>query len=592
MIYSLNKTDVEKEKEKGVLSTAWKRLIPLMAEEKRSVTIAFVAILGTAAATLVVPIIIAHIVDIYIATKNFNGVLLFSGLLFLIFLVGLASNYVQVKAMGGVGRRLLFNLRNKIFTKLEELPVAFFNQNKAGDLISRINNDTDKLNQFFSQALMQFASNIILILGTAVFLVVIDWKLGLIALVPAILVLIATQLLSPWLKRTSLTSLRTLGAMSGEIQESINNFKVIVAFNRLDYFRNKFKESNETNYSASVVAGVASNIFNPIYVLASSLAQLVVLAFGIYFISTGDFSVGLLIGFLLYVNGFYNPLRQLASVWPSLQLALAGLDRISEVLALESDIQTMPKETQNTISSTGAILEFKDVFFRYSDGKKDVLTNINFALEKGKTYALVGPTGGGKSTTASLMARLYDPTAGVIYVEGKDIRLYEPSERAKKIGFILQEPFLFTGTVRENILYGNTEHAGYSDEELLEVLEKANLTKLLSRFSDGLQTRVVSTGDAISLGQKQLIAFIRAALRNPDILILDEATANIDTVTEQLLDEILRKLPAQTTKVIIAHRLNTIESADDIFFVNAGAITHAGSMEHAVDMLLHGKRES
>ncbi len=134
------------------------------------------------------------------------------------------------------------------------------------------------------------------------------------------------------------------------------------------------------------------------------------------------------------------------------------LDRISEVLALESDIQTMPKETQNTISSTGAILEFKDVFFRYSDGKKDVLTNINFALEKGKTYALVGPTGGGKSTTASLMARLYDPTAGVIYVEGKDIRLYEPSERAKKIGFILQEPFLFTGTVRENILYGNTEH--------------------------------------------------------------------------------------------------------------------------------------
>ena len=210
--------------------------------------------------------------------------------------------------MGGVGRRLLFNLRNKIFNKLQELPVAFFNQNKAGDLISRINNDTDKLNQFFSQALMQFISNIIFIIGTGIFIVVINWKLGLIALMPAVIALIITQMLSPWVKRTSLKRLRTLGAMSAEIQESINNFKVIVAFNRLDYFRNKFKESNQANYSASVSAGVAGNIFNPIYVFASSLAQLIVLAYGIYFISTGNFTVGLLIGFLLYVNNFYNPL--------------------------------------------------------------------------------------------------------------------------------------------------------------------------------------------------------------------------------------------------------------------------------------------
>lgn len=591
MDYSLTKTDLKKEKEKGVLTTAWRRLVPLMVEEKQPVIIAIIAILLTSAATLVVPIIIAHIVDVYITKKDFHGVLMFSGLLSVIFIVGLLSNYLQIKTMGGVGRRLLFNLRNKIFNKLQELPVAFFNQNKAGDLISRINNDTDKLNQFFSQALMQFVSNIIIILGTGVFLVVIDLKLGFVALMPAILVLIATQLLSPWVKRTSLRSLRTLGALSGEIQESINNFKVIVAFNRLDYFREKFKESNEVNYSASVSAGVASNIFNPIYTLASSLAQLVVLAYGIYLIEAGHFTVGLLIGFLLYVNSFYNPLRQLASVWPSLQLALAGLDRISEVLSLESDIQIMPKETAEVFSPSSAVLEFKNVFFHYTEGK-DVLRNINFKLEEGKTYALVGPTGGGKTTTASLMARLYDPSKGTIYLSGKDIRFYEPAERAKKIGFILQEPFLFTGTVRENILYGNDEHKEYSDEELLKMLEKANLTELLSRFSEGLLTKVSSGGDAISLGQKQLIAFIRVVLRNPDILILDEATANIDTVTEQLLEEILKKLPKKTTKVIIAHRLNTIENADDIFFVNAGEVTEAGSMQHAMDMLLHGKRQS
>jgi ATP-binding cassette subfamily B protein len=591
--YSLTKTDLAKEKEKSVLTTAWRRLVPLMAEEKRSVAIAITAILISSAVSLVVPIIIAHIVDAYIMGKNFHGVWLFSAILAAIFVAGLVSNYVQILTMGGVGRRLLFNLRNKIFEKLQELPVAFFNANKAGDLISRINNDTDKLNQFFSQALMQFISNIILIISTGIFIIFINFRLGLIALLPAAIALIATQLLSPWVKRTSLRSLRSLGGMSAEIQESINNFKVIVAFNRLDYFRNKFKEANEINYSASISAGVASNVFNPIYVLASSLAQLAVLAYGIYLITLGQFTVGLLIGFLLYVNNFYSPLRQLASVWPSLQLALAGLDRISEVLSLESDLETMSEKEAlaGTPSAPGAVLEFQDVSFQYAPGK-DVLKNISFALEKGKTYALVGPTGGGKTTTASLMARLYDPTKGTIYLEEKDIRFYGPAERVKKIGFILQEPFLFNGTLRENILYGNGDYNNYTNAELTAMLADHNLTKLLARFSDGLDTKIVSSGDAISLGQKQLIAFIRAVLRKPDILILDEATANIDTVTEQLLEEIIGNLPKETTKVIIAHRLNTIENADDIFFVNAGQITHAGSMRQAMDMLLHEERQS
>ena len=591
MKYSLAKTDIEKEKDKSVLATAWKRLIPLMKEEGRAVMLAIVAILVSSAVTLAVPIIIARVVDSAIAVGNFSGVITYYAWLFGIFLIGLVSNYLQVKTMGGVGRRLLFNLRNKIFDKLQELPVAFFNRNKAGDIVSRINNDTEKLNQFFAQALMQFMGNIILIVGTGVLLVVLDVRLGAVALVPAALALVATRLLSPWVKRTSLASLRTLGAMSGEIQESINNFKVIVAFNRLDYFRDKFRDANERNYKASIAAGVASNIFNHIYVLVSSLAQLSVLAYGITLIGEGRFTVGLLIGFLLYVNGFYTPLRQLASVWPSLQLALAGLDRISEVLSLDSDIREMPECAIPPQIPSTAVLEFRNVSFRYVEGK-DVLTDVNFALERGKTYALVGPTGGGKTTTASLMARLYDPTEGTVYLEGKDIRCYESSVRAKKIGFILQEPFLFTGTVRENILYGNKEHAQYTDEKLASVLESAHLTKLLSRFADGLETRISVGGDAISLGQKQLIAFIRAVLRDPDILILDEATANIDTVTEQLLEEIIGTLPEKTTKVIIAHRLNTIENADEIFFVNAKTIENAGSMQHAVDMLLHGKRAS
>jgi ATP-binding cassette subfamily B protein len=217
---------------------------------------------------------------------------------------------------------------------------------------------------------------------------------------------------------------------------------------------------------------------------------------------------------------------------------------------------------------------------------------VIFTLEHGKTYALVGPTGGGKTTTASLMARLYDPTLGSVYLNGHDIRTYDAAERTKKIGFILQEPILFSGTVRENILYGNEVYKDFSNEALVKVIHDAGLESLLARFEGGLEAKVATSGDALSLGQKQLIAFMRVVLRDPELLILDEATANIDTVTEQLLEDILKKLPERTTRVIIAHRLNTIENADEIFFVNGGEVTRAGSMEHAVDMLLHGKRES
>ena len=584
MNYKLNKPH-DKE-HKGSFTVAIKRLLPLMFGERKNVIIAFVAIIITSGASLLAPAIIAYTIDTFIKTKNWGGVLRYSGILGVVYIIGLMTSYIQTLRMGGVGRRVLFNLRNAVFTKLQELPVAFFNQNKAGDLISRINNDTDKLNQFFSQALMQFIGSAFVIFGAGIFLLAFNIRLGAAALLPALAVLIVTRSISAWVKRKNKKSLQAMGGMSAEIQESLENFKAIVAFNRLDYFRDKFNTANQTNFEASVGSGMASNIFMPMYSLASGLAQIIVLAYGIYLITVGSISVGLLIGFLLYVNNFYGPLRQLASVWQSLQLALASMDRISEVLDMNSDMFILPMgETMDH-----SVLEFKNVSFRYTEDT-EVLSDISFALKKGKTYALVGPTGGGKTTIASLMARLYDPSAGTVFLNGNDIRSYYPEERTKKIGFILQEPFLFTGTVRENILYSNKEYVHYSDEQLVNELELANLTSLLAKFENGLDTKVTTSGDSISLGQKQIIAFMRALLRNPEILILDEATANIDTVTEQLLEEMLKKLPAETTRVVIAHRLNTIEHADEIFFVNSGSIQPAGSFDQAVEMLLHGKRE-
>jgi len=558
-----------------------------MAGEQRIATQALIAVIITSISGLLGPMIIGRTVDRYIRSGDFNGVLASAAVLLGVYLCGLCSSYFQTQRMGTIGRKVLFNLRNALFTKLQSLPAAFFSQNKTGDLISRINNDTDKLNLFFSQALVQFAGNAFVMTGAGIFLISLSPRLGVAALIPALGVLIVTQLISSWVKRKNLKNLQSVGGMSAEIQESLNNFKVIIAFNRSDYFRDKFNEANQRNFTSAVDAGIAGNVFMPMYGLSHNFAQLAVIAYGVYLINAGNLTVGLLIGFLLYVNSFYMPLRQIAAMWPSLQLALAGLDRISEVLALEPNMPVIEAATRGS----DAVLKFDQVDFGYREGQH-VLKDSSFSLERGKTYALVGPTGGGKTTTASLMARLYDPASGIVYLDGRDIRSYPPEERTEKIGFILQEPFLFTGTVRDNIVYGNERYQNYSNDQLIEVLKQNNLGELLGRFEQGLDTKVSSMGDSVSLGQKQLTAFMRAALRNPELLILDEATANIDTVTEQLLQGILDKLPASTTTVIIAHRLNTIANADEIFFVNAGEITPAGSMQHAMDMLLHVKRDS
>jgi len=586
MNYDLNSLSGKQQKTSTL--TGLKKLLQLIEHERKNLFIALGAILTNATLNLLGPFIIGYTIDKYVQTKQFHGVLVYASILLCMYMGALITSYFQTKLMGSVGQRMLYTLRNAIFNKLQQLPVDFFNQNKAGDLISRVNNDTDKLNQFFSQSLMQFIGNIATMVGAGVFLLVINIKLGAAALSPGIFILIFTLVTSAWVKRKNAVNLKSVGGMSAEIQESLNNFRVIIAFNRRDYFRKRFDEANQDNYRTAIGAGLANNVLLPVYSFFSSMAQLMVLAFGIYLISVGDLGIGGLIAYLSYATLFYNPLRQLATLWANFQLAMAGWDRISQILSLETNLV---KLNSTVVEPSAPLLEFRNVHFGYVEGH-EILHNISFKLEKGKTYALVGPTGGGKTTTASLIARLYDPTAGTILLDGKDLRSYEPVDKTNKIGFILQEPFLFTGTVKENILYGNALYRDYTNEQLEKVITDANLESLLALFEQGLETKVVSSGDSVSLGQKQLIAFMRAVLRNPDILILDEATANIDTITEKLLEDILNKLPETTTRVIIAHRLNTIRNADEIFFVNSGEVTRAGSLDDAMNMLLQGKRVS
>ncbi len=556
-------------------------------DEKLYMSIALVAILVSSGLQLMAPSIMGKALDVYILAGDEGGLLKVAGQLLAIFLGAFVAMYVQTTFMGGVGQRLLFKLRNAIFTKIENMPMAFFNENKAGDLISRINNDTEKLNQFFSQAIMQFVGNAFMIVGAGISIIGIHFTLGVAALLPAVILLLIARLSAGFIKRANTESLQTTGNFSAAVQESLENFKVMIVFNRQDYFKTRLAEANSENYFAARRSELANTTFTPLYAFMGQMAQLIAITYGISLIMSGSLTLGLLVSFLTYITRFYDPLRQVASFWGSLQAALSAGDRIQHLLTLESHMDV--KAADVTHENKG-LLTFEKVDFGYPEGKK-VLSNINLTLQKGKTYALVGPTGGGKTTTASLIARLYDPTEGMVYLHGRDIRSYSEAERAEKIGFILQDAFLLQGTVRENILYGNHRYNELSDEALMAELEKKGLAELLSRFDKGLQTEVGSS-TALSAGQRQIVAFVRAILREPELLILDEATANIDTVTEKLLEKALDALPKETTRVIIAHRLNTIANADEIFFVNGGEITPAGSLEHAMDMLLHKERVS
>lgn len=592
MNYTLENTDETKEK-----TSLIKFLLDMLIFLKGryvSVTLSFIFVMINSVITIIIPMVISDGINRFVLPRDKDGLLSITLILISLYLLASFASYMQIRIMGGVGQHVLYGLRNSIFEKLQSLPLAFFNQNKSGDLISRINNDTEKLNSAFSETILRFIGNIFILIGIAIIVLIVNFKLGLALLHAAFFLLIITQVISPFIKKANQRSLQKQGELSAETQESLANFKVVVAFNKRKYFRETFNTANENNKKANIISTIANGILVPIYEFGGNFANLVVLLVGISMIQSGEIDIGTLIGFILYIERFYQPLRIIASLFGSIQSASAAWIRIDRLLKLENNLKIINQDNKlinQATSESSNFMILKNVHFSY-DTNKNVLEDVSIELEKGKTYALVGPTGGGKSTLASLLARLYDPAEGEILLENRDLKSYSNGELSQKIGFILQDPFMFTGSVLENITYGNSDLRNTTEKELMNILQNNNLDIFLERFPEGLGTMINNSVESISLGQRQLIAFIRAVLRNPEMLILDEATANVDTITEKILQKIISNLPEKTVKVVIAHRLSTIESADQIFFIANGRVERPVDFGSAVNLIQNQKLKS
>lgn len=556
-------------------------ILPLFVGETRNLIIIVITVLINIGTGVITPYIITRAIDGPIANKDIPTLAWMSLGLIILFIISAIAAYGQARIMGYVSQRVLFRLRAKVFGSLQNLPIDFFNRNKAGDLISRINNDTNKINQFLSEGVLRFTSLFFSLIGIAGMMIYLNWQLASIVFILTAIILTITRIATPFIEGVNKIGLENQGSLSSEVQEGLLNFNAIVAFQIQDYYQANFNKISEAVYSSKIQTNILNDNIAPLYTFIANISQIILLAIGVNFILSGSITIGLLIGFLTYAQKFFEPLRILGSIVGSLQGALAAWTRVQEILSLESNLIVEEDKSGIKQVKTKHILEFENVHFGYDE--KLVINNMSFTLEKGKTYALIGPTGGGKSTTASLMARLYDPQQGIIKLYNKDIRTYIAKDRTKAIGFILQEPFLFTGTIADNIKYGNPDLENKTNQELIEILKDNNLLDLIASFENGITTNIEN--NCISIGQKQIISFIRVILRQPELLILDEATANIDTVTEQHLQDIINQLPETTTKVIIAHRLNTIKKVDQIFFISQGTLTPAEDFQHAIDLI-------
>jgi ATP-binding cassette subfamily B multidrug efflux pump len=527
------------------------------------------------------PWLIGRAIDHYILPGDLAGLSRIMLVLFGVYVVGAVASRGQVFQVGSIGQSLLASMRARIFDRLQHLPLRYFDRRPVGDLMSRVTNDVDTLNQLFSQGLTQLLGSLFSLIGIVVAMLFLNWNLALACFTIIPIMLLLTSFFARRARRAFRLTRETVGDVTAGAQEDITGVREAQAFNRTEENIARFRRRNAANRDANVQAVAITSAFSPAIDVLSTLATALVIGYGGYLVFAGSLSVGVLTAFLIYVQQFFRPIQLASQVYTQAQAAIAGAERIYNILDEEPEPADPPDA--GGLGPLRGRISFQQVTFEYDPGRP-VLHDVDFVAEPGQTVALVGPTGAGKTTIASLIPRFYDATGGSVCIDGRDVREMARKNLRANIGIVLQEPFLFSGTITENIGYGRSgDPAVVSREEVEAAARVVNAHGFIIDLPDGYDTVLGEGGGALSQGQRQLLSFARAVLTDPRILILDEATSNIDTRTEATIQRALATLLEGRTSVVIAHRLSTIRNADLILVVRDGRIeergTHASLME-------------
>lgn len=560
---------------RGTLSRLWH----FFGVERKRLIMVFALVAMSAALGLLGPLFIGRAVDAVSSGANSVDFGKLAGIVTALMGVYAADAFIsliQGWLMAGVSQNIVMNLRNSVFSKLQKLPIAFFDRNTHGDIMSRLSNDIDNISSTISQATTQLMMSSITVSGSLVMMLVLSPVLTLASVIVIPLVFTLTRYISKKTRMLFKNQQVTLGRLNGHIEETISGFQVVKGFNHEEKAIKEFDEINSALCEVGVKAQIWSGFIMPLMNVINNLGFTAVAALGGYLAVKDIVTIGVIASFLSYSRQFARPLNEIAGIYNTLQSAVAGAERIFEILDEQEEAEDPPGA--EVLENPRGHVVFEDVSFSY---RKDnpILKHISFEAKEGSTIALVGPTGAGKTTIVNLLARFYDVSEGRILIDGKDIRSYTRNSLRRCFGIVLQDTYLFSGTIKENIKYGRPEA---SDEEVKSAAAIANADVFIKRLPGGYDTVLAESGANLSQGQRQLIAIARAVLSDPPILILDEATSSVDTRTEFHIQEAMLKIMRGRTSFIIAHRLSTIRDADTIMVVNNGEIVEKGSHEDLI----------
>ncbi len=564
------------EKPQDVRTTVFRLLGYLKPYWKALIAVAVLAVISTLL-RLAGPILIGRAIDQDIMTANRDGLVRTTLLALGAYLIGGAASLVQGLIMVSIGQEFVASLRARLFGHIQTLSMAYHDQHKVGDLMSRVSNDTDAINQALSNGLIEFTSNILLLGGIMVSMFILNWQLAIGTLIVIPIMLFITGQVTQRSRMAFRNVQRELGTLNGVMEESIAGIRVVKAFAREKSTFEEFKTVNTDYRQAGMRADIITAALGPMFTTMSTFTMAVTALLGGWLALRDIVQVGVIATFIIYIQNFFRPMRSIAMLYNQLQSALAGAERIFIVLDTGSTVEDAPQA--QPLSQIAGAVTFDGVSFAY-EPDKPVLIDVSLQANPGQTIALVGPTGAGKTTIVSLLSRFYDVSTGAILIDGHDIRTVQQASIRQQLGIVLQDTFLFSGTVMENIRYGRLDA---TDEEVIDAARLANADRFIRLLPHQYETHVSEQGHNFSQGQRQLLAIARAVLADPRILILDEATSSVDTRTEVHIQEALLRLMEGRTAFVIAHRLSTIRNADLVLVIHDHRIIERGTHEELLE---------